>query len=152
MENIATLKLIAKLDSGDGRFQLNNLLNVIKKNGIKQDNCDIYTMININSPDVQIVCLDWTDNNISKYISDFESILKNNILQPQLISDMSCYVPIYDDDYKFSGKIIKKSYLVHFFMSNDTTNEKIQILVQKGNNCNLADRYIRINGRKFYDL
>jgi hypothetical protein len=151
-KNSIALKLITKLTNGKGRTKLDNLINKIKETKLNENNCDIYIVTKYNTPNPEIVKITWKKAMDKGYIEDFEVILQENILQPQMTSNFKHYVPIYDDDFSYSGKIIKKSNLVHFFLSNKKTNKRLQILVQKGKTGFFADKFIQKNGKKFYDI
>jgi len=151
-KNIAVFNLIPKLSSGKGRNELNKLISKIKISGLTQKNSDIFIIHKPNSFNPEIISLDPNDKIYNKLIIEVNYILLNNMIQPQMLTDTKYYIPIYDDDFSYSGDIIKKSNLVHFFLSKNKTNKKIQILIQKGKNGFLADRFISEKGKKFYDI
>ena len=151
-KNIKVLNLLSKLSSGKGRKELNNLIKKIKLVGIKNTNTDIFYVYKQQSTNPEIIVLNSTNNSYNKLITEINEILENNIIQPQMLTDTKYYIPIYDCDFSYSGKIIKKSNLVHFFLSKNNSNKKLQILIQKGKNGFLADEFISSNGKKFYDV
>lgn len=151
-EKIIAMKLLSKLNNSKGRLELDNLIETIKDSRLNENNCDIYIVSKIHTKNPEIININWLDAVNKKYVEDFENIIVKNILQPQMISNLKHYIPIYDNDFSFNGKIIKKSNLVHFFLSKNKTSDKIQILVQKGKTGFLADKFISNNGKKFYDI
>lgn len=42
-----------------------------------------------------------------------------------MITNTKYYIPIYDDDFSYSGNYIKKNNLVHFFISKKKSNKRI---------------------------
>jgi hypothetical protein len=151
-QNIKAICLMNKLTSGKGRTKLNKLINQIKKSGLTVENSQIFTVYKQNSPNPKIIPVEPDNKIYLNLVMELDDILLNDMIQPQMITDSKYYIPIYDDDFIYSGDIIKNSNLVHFFLSNDDSNKKIQILIQKGKTGYLADKFIGQNGKKFYDV
>ena len=140
-----------KLETGLGCDALNEKLEEIKNQQINESNCDIYITIK-SSPNPTIEKLDWNNVNISKYIDDIYKIIDERIIQPQMITFTTSYIPIYDNDFQLEGKIINGSNLVHFFLSKNNDNKKLQIVIQRKKTGLLVDQFIGLNGRQFYDV
>jgi len=151
--NLQESNLLKKLTDSKGRTDLDKLIENIKNTGLNETNCSIYITTKINTLNPEIINISWKEAFEKKYIDDFETIIKNNLLEPQMISNLKYYIPIYDDDFSFGGFQINKSNLVHFFLSKNKSNDnQLQILVQKGKTGFLADKFIGQNGKKYYDL
>lgn len=152
MEQSMAILLLSKLESGEGRNELNKLLKNIRKTGINESNSDIYIFSRDSMDRVDIKLLEWSNPEYLNYINDVKEILQKYKLQPQMIIIQNSYVAIADNDFSYDGPTIKSNNLVHFFRSNDQTNLKLQILIQTDKTGLEADMFIRSNGKIYSDV
>lgn len=124
-----------------GHKLLNKSLNKIKDIGITNETVDIYIVKNYLKKDAYI-----KKENTNKYLDDINIIMNNiDVLKPQLLFGSNYFISIYDTDFSYTGQHINNNDLVHFYLSNEN---KLQIIIQKGKNGYLVDKYIFENGKQ----
>ena len=124
-----------------GHKLLNKSLNKIKDIGITNETVDIFIVKNYLKKDAYI-----KKENTNKYLDDINIIMNNiDVLKPQLLFGSNYFISIYDTDFSYTGQHINNNDLVHFYLSNEN---KLQIIIQKGKNGYLVDKYIFENGKQ----
>jgi hypothetical protein len=115
-QNVEILNMIPKLTSGKGRNELDKLINKIKNFGLTPKNSEIFVIRKPNSSNPEIINLVPDNKMYEKLVVELNEILLNNMIQPQMLTDTKYSIPIYDNDFSYSGTMIKKLNLVHFFL------------------------------------